>query len=89
MKFIYIIRLLIATMTTPVSNNERVPRTITKSVLSREQMDGVGARVYRSIGSYALRNLDPFLMLDEFDVEAPGGFPDHVRITLFKIQIEQ
>ncbi|KAI8977012.1 RmlC-like cupin domain-containing protein [Mycotypha africana] len=55
----------------------KIARNITKSVLSREQMDGVGAKVYRSIGSYALRNLDPFLMLDEFDVHAPGGFPDH------------
>ncbi|KAG2197356.1 hypothetical protein INT46_001606 [Mucor plumbeus] len=60
--------------TSPIS---RIARNITKSVLSREQMDGVGAKVYRSIGSQALRNLDPFLMLDEFDVRAPGGFPDH------------
>ncbi|KAI8093499.1 RmlC-like cupin domain-containing protein [Halteromyces radiatus] len=54
-----------------------VTRSIVKSVLSREQMDGVGARVYRSIGTQALRNLDPFLMLDEFDVEPPAGFPLH------------
>ncbi|KAI8380892.1 RmlC-like cupin domain-containing protein [Radiomyces spectabilis] len=55
----------------------RIARNIARSVLSREQMDGEGARVYRSIGSHALRNLDPFLMLDEFDVKAPAGFPDH------------
>ncbi|KAI8374820.1 RmlC-like cupin domain-containing protein [Blakeslea trispora] len=55
----------------------RIARSIVKKILSREQMDGDGARVYRSIGTYALRNLDPFLMLDEFDVKAPGGFPDH------------
>ncbi|KAK4510079.1 NADH-cytochrome b5 reductase [Mucor velutinosus] len=60
-----------------ISPVSRIARNITKSVLSREQMDGVGARVYRSIGSQTLRNLDPFLMLDEFDVRAPGGFPDH------------
>lgn len=24
-----------------------------------------------------LRNLDPFLMLDEFKVSKPAGFPDH------------
>lgn len=24
-----------------------------------------------------LQNLDPFLMLDEFQGEAPAGFPDH------------
>lgn len=34
-------------------------------------------QVYRSIGTHQLRNLDPFLMLDEFDVQAPAGFPDH------------
>ncbi|GAA5803517.1 RmlC-like cupin domain-containing protein [Helicostylum pulchrum] len=55
----------------------RIARSITKSVLSKEQSEGDGARVFRSIGSYALRNLDPFLMLDEFDVRAPAGFPDH------------
>ncbi|KAI8990211.1 RmlC-like cupin domain-containing protein [Pilobolus umbonatus] len=54
-----------------------IVRNIVKAVLSREQMDGVGARVYRSIGSPSLRNLDPFLMLDEFDLFAPAGFPDH------------
>ena len=31
----------------------------------------------RSIGSRELRNLDPFLMLDEFTVIKPAGFPDH------------
>ncbi|KAI9272517.1 RmlC-like cupin domain-containing protein [Sporodiniella umbellata] len=60
-----------------MSSIQKIARKITKSVLSREQMDGVGAKVYRSIGSNGLRNLDPFLMLDEFDVRAPGGFPDH------------
>ncbi|ORZ15146.1 RmlC-like cupin domain-containing protein [Absidia repens] len=54
-----------------------ISRSIVKSVLSREQMDGVGARVYRSIGTRSLPNMDPFLMLDEFDVQPPGGFPDH------------
>jgi redox-sensitive bicupin YhaK (pirin superfamily) len=37
----------------------------------------VGATVRRSLGSHQLRNLDPFLMLDEFNVGLPGGFPDH------------
>lgn len=32
--------------------------------------------VFRSIGIRALRNLDPFLMLDEFSSKS-GGFPDH------------
>jgi len=37
----------------------------------------MGARVRRSIGRPELRNLDPFLLLDEFTVGKPAGFPDH------------
>jgi hypothetical protein len=37
----------------------------------------MGARVRRSIGSAKLRNFDPFLLLDEFTVAPPAGFPDH------------
>lgn len=29
------------------------------------------------ISCLQLRNLDPFLMLDEFKVSKPAGFPDH------------
>ncbi|KAJ3167237.1 hypothetical protein HK101_011804 [Irineochytrium annulatum] len=52
-------------------------KTVGKKVLSVEQADGDGARVRRSIGTRQLSNLDPFLMLDEFAVTAPAGFPDH------------
>ncbi|KAJ3034163.1 hypothetical protein HDV00_005382 [Rhizophlyctis rosea] len=52
-------------------------KTIDKVVVSKEQAEGVGARVRRSIGTWELRNLDPFLMLDEFMVGKPAGFPDH------------
>ncbi|KAG2187411.1 hypothetical protein INT44_005099 [Umbelopsis vinacea] len=55
----------------------KVARKIAQSVLSKEQAEGAGARVRRSIGTRSLRNLDPFLMLDEFSVQAPAGFPDH------------
>ncbi|KAF9127287.1 hypothetical protein BGW39_005981, partial [Mortierella sp. 14UC] len=44
-------------------------RSIVKSVLSKEQAEGAGARVRRSIGRPELRNHDPFLMLDEFNVD--------------------
>ncbi|XP_072470415.1 pirin isoform X1 [Notamacropus eugenii] len=47
------------------------------TVLSQEQAEGVGARVRRSIGRPELKNLDPFLLLDEFKVAKPAGFPDH------------
>lgn len=52
-------------------------RQIAFQFVAKEQSEGVGARVRRSLGSFKLRNLDPFLMLDEFNVGLPGGFPDH------------
>ncbi|XP_077420625.1 pirin [Vanacampus margaritifer] len=52
-------------------------RKVDKVVLSVEQDEGAGARVRRSIGRKELQNLDPFLMLDEFRVSKPAGFPDH------------
>ncbi|KAM8894174.1 pirin isoform 6-T8 [Spinachia spinachia] len=52
-------------------------RKVERTVLSVEQAEGVGAHVRRSIGTKELRNLDPFLMLDEFRVRKPAGFPDH------------
>lgn len=53
------------------------PRRGLQKYLSREQSEGAGARVRRSIGRPELQNLDPFLMLDEFKVPLPAGFPDH------------
>jgi len=55
------------------------PRIITKIVESKWQGEGRGARVRRSIGRQELRNLDPFLMLDEFAGNGAegAGFPDH------------
>ncbi|XP_015273087.1 PREDICTED: pirin isoform X1 [Gekko japonicus] len=52
-------------------------RRVIKTVLSKEQSEGVGARVRRSIGRPELKNLDPFLLLDEFKGGKPAGFPDH------------
>lgn len=52
-------------------------RTISRVVMAREQSEGDGARVRRSIGSHALPDLDPFLLLDEFRVTPPAGFPTH------------
>jgi len=54
-------------------------RSVAKVVLSKWQSEGRGARVRRSIGRQELRNLDPFLLLDEFEGSGKdgGGFPDH------------
>jgi len=54
------------------------PRHVVQKVLSRPQREGVDAIIRRSIGRPELRNLDPFLMLDEIKDSSPkGGFPDH------------
>ena len=54
-------------------------KRLIKVVESKWQSEGRGARVRRSIGRPELRNLDPFLMLDEFQGNADdgAGFPDH------------
>ena len=48
-------------------------KTIVQVVQAQSQTDGVGALVKKSVGSSQLRNLDPFLMLDEFSVTKPDG----------------
>ncbi|KAL1561575.1 pirin-like protein [Salvia divinorum] len=53
------------------------PRLVAKKVLAKLQSEGDGAVVRRSIGRTELKSLDPFLMLDEFSVTPPAGFPDH------------
>jgi len=54
-------------------------KRIVNVVESVWQAEGKGARVRRSIGRPELRNLDPFLMLDEFfgNANDGAGFPDH------------
>ncbi|KAK0389737.1 hypothetical protein NLU13_3310 [Sarocladium strictum] len=54
-----------------------VHRAIRKVFLAVEQAEGQGARVRRSVGTPALRNFSPFLMLDHFSIKPPAGFPDH------------
>ncbi|GME40241.1 Pirin [Neofusicoccum parvum] len=53
------------------------PRKIAQFFLAREQAEGAGARVRRSIGTPKLRNFSPFLMLDHFSISPGAGFPDH------------
>eukprot|EP00904_Undaria_pinnatifida_P005072 jgi/Undpi1/1695/HiC_scaffold_11.g05085.m1 len=60
-----------------MSTGEFSSRSVDEVILSREQREGVGALVRRSIGGARLKNFDPFLLLDEFDVATTAGFPDH------------
>jgi quercetin 2,3-dioxygenase len=57
------------------------PRTVKHRISGMEVSDGAGVNMRRSIGTPALRHLDPFLMLDHFSSNDPddyvAGFPDH------------
>nr|XP_045085302.1 pirin-like protein isoform X3 [Aegilops tauschii subsp. strangulata] len=68
-------RTIMSSSSTPVTFEN--PRKVMKKVLSLSQSEGDGATVRRSIGGCELRNVDPFLLLDEFSVSKPAGFPDH------------
>jgi redox-sensitive bicupin YhaK (pirin superfamily) len=56
-------------------------RTVTQLITALAISEGAGVTVRRTIGTPGLRNLDPFLMLDEFGSDNPdeyiAGFPNH------------
>ena len=56
-------------------------RIVKRLVHARATREGAGVTVHRTIGTPALRSLDPFLMLDHFSSDDPNdyiaGFPDH------------
>ncbi|KAG7661049.1 PRN1 [[Candida] subhashii] len=52
-------------------------RSIAKIVTARQQAEGVGATVRRSIGVINQRKYNPFLMFDHFSSAGTNGFPEH------------
>lgn len=56
-------------------------RSISQMIHAMPVTEGAGVTVHRSIGTPALKNLDPFLMLDHFGSSDPddyiAGFPSH------------
>ncbi len=56
-------------------------RQVVRIVTGQAASDGAGVQLTRVIGSSALSELDPFLLLDEFGSDDPkayiAGFPDH------------
>ncbi|MDH5473737.1 MAG: pirin family protein, partial [Gammaproteobacteria bacterium] len=56
-------------------------RKIAQILKAMEVTEGAGVSVHRTIGTPALKNLDPFLLLDHFSSNDPddyiAGFPDH------------
>lgn len=57
----------------PGTDQARVLQRIT----ARPAMDGDGATLHRVFPGPTLRHLDPFVILDDFDVRRPAGFPEH------------
>jgi redox-sensitive bicupin YhaK (pirin superfamily) len=56
-----------------MTNNIKISQVIT----GRMQNEGDGAKVVRTVGSSQMDVYDPFLLLDEFYVSPPAGFPSH------------
>ena len=56
-------------------------RSLRQLIRAQAVTEGAGVTVHRTIGTPALRNLDPFLMLDHFGSDNPdeyiAGFPEH------------
>lgn len=50
---------------------------IVQRIASAAAIDGAGATVQRVFPTAQLRHLDPFVLLDDFAVTAPAGFPEH------------
>jgi len=59
----------------------RSVRSVQRVLIGQPTSDGAGVKLTRVIGTQALPDLDPFLMLDEFRSDDPkaylAGFPDH------------
>jgi hypothetical protein len=56
-------------------------RELRQQVPAQKAQEGAGVTIHRTIGTPALRHLDPFLLLDHFGSDNPNdysaGFPDH------------
>jgi len=56
-------------------------RTVARTLAGMPTSDGAGVKLLRVIGQPALRNLDPFIMLDRIHSDEPNayirGFPNH------------
>src|SRR5262245_22800419 len=53
--------------------NESVYRAVIKLVRGQATSDGAGVKLTRVVGTQALPDLDPFLLLDEFGSDDPSA----------------
>ena len=65
----------------PNQSANKTTRNVVRVLSGQPTSDGAGVKLTRVIGTQALPDLDPFLMLDEFRSDDPqaylAGFPDH------------
>ena len=63
------------------TTNRPISRAVKRVLKAQATQDGAGVSLYRAIGSRTLRELDPFLLLDEMHSDQPddyiAGFPPH------------
>ncbi len=69
-------------MTIDTRTSDRpISRAVKRVLKAQATQDGAGVSLYRAIGHPALRELDPFLLLDEMHSDQPddyiAGFPSH------------
>ncbi|KAL4487894.1 hypothetical protein ABPG72_022754 [Tetrahymena utriculariae] len=76
-KFNQLLTLLSILVIAKSNNNSSQQANIQRAFYPQLQKEGDNADVFRIVGSYELKRLDPFLMLDYFKVRLPSGFPDH------------
>ncbi|XP_043689658.1 pirin-like protein At1g50590 [Telopea speciosissima] len=62
---------------TEISSVLREPRVVVRKMLCLSQREEPGIFVRRSIGRFEFSYFDPFLVLDDFSITTPAGFPDH------------
>ncbi len=61
----------------PAEQDPGPTSAVTAKIHARGTTDGDGATLARIFPSPQLRDFDPFVLLDDFDVRAPAGFPTH------------
>lgn len=61
----------------PAADDSTPLAKVIRTIESRPAIDGAGATVSRIFPSPQLRDFDPFVLLDDFNVRVPAGFPDH------------
>ncbi len=63
------------------TTNRPISRAVKRVLKAQATQDGAGVSLYRAIGSRALGEVDPFLLLDEMHSDQPddyiAGFPSH------------